>query len=126
MKRKTELFLAAALILFTTAMGATAKDRRKSKPTEKFDKGEVVYRNNCAKCHSDGSNKVNPNKPLAGSSKLDSMVSFKDFLSTPPTHMPYYTHIVKDPQAMEALYNYCKKLKKTAPTAMAQPGRKES
>lgn len=130
MKRKTELLLAALLILTTAgAVETTAKESHKNKTAKarvKTDEGEQVYHTNCASCHSDGSNKVNPNKPLAGSAKLDSIVTFKDFLNTPPTHMPYYQHIVKDPKAVEALYNYCKKLKKTGPTAMAQPGQEKS
>lgn len=81
------------------------------KPTKPVD-GKQLFQQNCASCHQDGSNKVNPNHPIAGSKELATLASFKNYLKAPPGHMPYYQHIVNDDVILKALYNYCKTLKK--------------
>lgn len=73
--------------------------------------GSTVFKENCASCHAGGGNTVNEKKPLAGSSKLNSKISFKAYLENPNGHMPYYKHVISDKAALKALYEYCKTLK---------------
>lgn len=73
--------------------------------------GEKIFKDNCASCHLAGGNRTKPGKRLAGSKELSSLPVFKAYLSKPPGHMPYYQHIVSDPKALKALYNYCRELK---------------
>lgn len=81
------------------------------KPAKPID-GKQLFKQNCASCHQDGGNRVNPNHSIAGSKELATLASFKNYLKAPPGHMPYYQHIVKDDAILRALYNYCKTLKK--------------
>jgi mono/diheme cytochrome c family protein len=84
-------------------------------PTEARPKkiaGAQLFQQHCAKCHTEGGNIVKPNRPVAESKQLASLVLFKAYLSAPPGHMPYYQNIVKDPKTLSALYNYCKTLKR--------------
>jgi mono/diheme cytochrome c family protein len=82
------------------------------KSTKKpLEKGEQLFQQHCASCHAGGGNSVKSNRPVAGSKELSSFAKFKQYLTTPPGHMPYYQGIVKDHQTLSALYNYCKKLK---------------
>lgn len=74
--------------------------------------GQAVFKQYCASCHAGGGNSVNAKRPLAGSSKLVSIVTFKDYLSAPPGHMPYYQAVVNDEATLSALYKYCKDLSK--------------
>ncbi|MFA6212866.1 MAG: hypothetical protein WCT03_06375 [Candidatus Obscuribacterales bacterium] len=87
-----------------TAKGAKASAKKLS--------GSESFKMYCASCHAGGGNKVDPNHPLAGSEQLVSIVRFKDYLSSPPGHMPYYESLVKDKATLEALYKYCKTMKK--------------
>jgi mono/diheme cytochrome c family protein len=74
--------------------------------------GKEIFAQNCAGCHQAGDNQVNLNKPVAGSDKLQTLALFKQYLSAPPGHMPYYQHVVNDKKTLEALYSYCKGLPK--------------
>ena len=94
--------------LAVTSQPAVAK--KEANAAKKTVNGEKVFSQLCASCHVAGGNKVNPAKPLAGSEKLKSLVSFKDYLRNPLGHMPYYKHVVTDKKTLEALYKYCKEL----------------
>lgn len=76
--------------------------------------GEQVFKQHCASCHSGGGNSVNPKRPVAGSKQLNNLITFKDYLSAPPGHMPYYQDVVNDQETLKELYKYCKSLKKGA------------
>lgn len=73
--------------------------------------GEQLFKNNCASCHADGGNIVDPKKPLKGSKKLATKATFKDLLSKPAGVMPAFPQIVNDDPSLSALYSYCKSLK---------------
>ncbi|MBP9094075.1 c-type cytochrome [bacterium] len=107
MNRKFGLPLAAVAFFVIAFLPCTAKGVAK-KAT-----GAEAFKMYCASCHAGGGNKVDPNHPLAGSTQLASIVRFKDYLSSPPGHMPYYETLVKDKATLEALHKYCKTLKKT-------------
>lgn len=74
--------------------------------------GAKLYMQHCASCHANGGNKIKPSKALAGSKQLSNVAVFKEYLTKPPGHMPYYEDIVKDKQVLDSLYRYCKQLKK--------------
>jgi mono/diheme cytochrome c family protein len=74
--------------------------------------GKEIFQQNCAACHEAGDNNVNPNRPVVGSAKLQSLEQFKKYLNAPKGHMPYYPNIVNDRNALKALYSYCKSLPK--------------
>jgi mono/diheme cytochrome c family protein len=73
--------------------------------------GEAVFKNNCAGCHTGGKNDLDPKKPIIGSKKLKSVGDFKEFISKGAGNMPPQTEVVKDDQAVRALFTYCKSLK---------------
>ena len=72
--------------------------------------GEVLFKQYCAECHLGGGNRVHENHPIAGSKNLASIVTFTDYLKSPPGHMPYYQSVVKNQRVLDALYRYCKSL----------------
>lgn len=73
--------------------------------------GADIFKNNCAACHANGGNIVDPKKPLKGSKKLASKAVFKELLSKPAGAMPAFPKIVDDDPSLSALYQYCKSLK---------------
>jgi mono/diheme cytochrome c family protein len=83
----------------------------KKSEAKKID-GEVVFKQHCASCHADGGNSIKPNHPVAEAKELGTLATFKNYLSKPPGHMPYYKNVVDDKGTLEALYKYCKTLKK--------------
>ncbi len=104
--RKSAARLGILLIALSLSPWSDAREAR-----HKAD-GKEIFAQNCASCHQGGDNKVNPNKPVAGSDKLQTLAQFKKYLSGPPGHMPYYQHVVNDKKTLEALYSYCKGLTK--------------
>lgn len=88
---------------------------------QKKNLGEQVFAQHCASCHADGGNAVKPSHPVAGSKQLATLATFKDYLSEPPGHMPYYEHVVNDRPTLEALYKYCKQLKKPSSKQASLP-----
>jgi mono/diheme cytochrome c family protein len=105
--------LGAALIV-TLALANQGEVAIAKKQHNKID-GAQVFAQNCAQCHLGGGNQAKPAKPVAESTKLKSLVTFKDYLRAPLGHMPYYKHIVTDDKTLKALYNYCRSLKPTKP-----------
>jgi mono/diheme cytochrome c family protein len=73
--------------------------------------GADIFKNNCAACHANGGNIVDPKKPLKGSKKLATKAVFKDLLSKSAGAMPAFPKIVEDDPSLSALYEYCKSLK---------------
>ncbi len=83
--------------------------------------GQKLFQQHCSSCHLGGGNKIKSGKDLAGSKELRSLLTFKEYLSKPPGHMPYYQHVVTNQKVLDALYQYCKTLKKT-PISQATNG----
>jgi mono/diheme cytochrome c family protein len=107
--------LLAACVIFD--LPTTAK-----KPAQKKATGEQIFGQQCASCHTGGGNLVNAKRPLAGSPKLASEALFKDYLSNPTGHMPYYKNLQVDKAALKSLYEYCKTLKQPIKQAMLKDG----
>jgi mono/diheme cytochrome c family protein len=82
--------------------------------------GEAVYKMHCASCHGQGGNLVSDKHPIAGSAELATLAQFKQYLSSPPGHMPHYSELVGDEDSLKALYQYVKCFKK-APQQAALP-----
>lgn len=96
----------------TKASGsATVKSKTKDTPARKID-GAAVFKQYCASCHAQGGNRVTPSRPVAESKKVANIGIFKEYLSAPPGHMPYYQQVVKDKKTLEALFKYCNGLKR--------------
>jgi mono/diheme cytochrome c family protein len=74
--------------------------------------GKQIFEQNCASCHAAGDNTVNPNKPVVGSAKLQTLAQFKKYLNAPKGHMPFFPNVVNDRKDLQALYNYCKTIPK--------------
>lgn len=107
-KRASVASLALAITLAVVGMfvGLTKHSTASAAPS-----GEQLFKNNCASCHADGGNIVDPKKPLKGSKKLATKATFKDLLSKPAGVMPAFPQIVNDDPSLSALYSYCKSLK---------------
>lgn len=108
MHKKVEQIVLVLFIALPIGIMLPTSAKKPAKPLT----GTQLFQQNCASCHQDGSNRVNPNHPIAGSKELATLASFKNYLKAPPGHMPYYQHIVNDDAILKALYNYCKTLKK--------------
>lgn len=87
--------------------------------------GAALFAESCAKCHVGGGNIVNHNKPVIGSKHLSTLATFKAYLSSPPGHMPYYQELVENKENLQALYDYCKRLK-TKPVKQAKLDSKDT
>ena len=72
--------------------------------------GEKVFKN-CAGCHLKGQNLIKKDKPIIGSSRLQSKQIFKDFISVAHKPMPSFKNIADDKEKLDALYNYVSSLK---------------
>lgn len=84
------------------------KADNKKMPTD----GAAIFKQYCASCHLGGGNSVKPSLPVAESKKVSNIGIFKDYLSDPPGHMPYYENLVNDKKSLEALFKYCNSLKR--------------
>jgi mono/diheme cytochrome c family protein len=105
-----KLIIWVSLLLFCIcSLLPTSAKKTSRKPID----GKAVFEQHCASCHAGGANRVNPHRPIAGSSKLSTIAVFKSYLSAPPGHMPYYEDVVKDKETLKALYHYCQTLKAT-------------
>ena len=68
--------------------------------------GEVLLKENCAVCHPNGGNIVNPNKPLKGAQTLNTFETFLSWIRKPVQPMPPFpSSKISDQQAKE-LYDY--------------------
>jgi len=108
MKRHTLL----ALAVFSLIGGLSLPTLSQSAKNSQKPDGKQIYQQYCAKCHLSGGNQIKEKRPVAGSKELASIISFKNYLSLPPGHMPYYQNLVRNETAMKALYDYCLQLKK--------------
>ena len=70
------------------------------------NKGERIFKANCAGCHLNGQNLIKADKPVAGSIKLKSKLVFKKFLEVPPQPMPKFENITSMDAQFNSLYNY--------------------
>jgi mono/diheme cytochrome c family protein len=84
----------------------------KKKKVDKKISGASIYQSHCASCHGTGGNLVSDKHPIAGSSHLGTLAQFKQYLESPPGHMPRYDELMNDKESLQALYEYCKTLKK--------------
>jgi mono/diheme cytochrome c family protein len=103
------------LIMFGALLMPTSAKSQKCKPVS----GAALYKTHCASCHGVGGNLVSDKHPIAGSSHLESLAEFKQYLSAPAGHMPHYPQIIGNDQQLKALYDYCKKLNKSLKQAHA-------
>jgi mono/diheme cytochrome c family protein len=99
-----------ALLCLLSMVVLLPSSAKKTNVHHKID-GEQVFQQHCAGCHAGGGNTVKPNRPLAGSKELNSLATFKAYLSIPPGHMPYFKDVVGDRRTLTALWKYCKTLK---------------
>lgn len=93
------LFFAITALISGPALG---------KKAHKSVDGAKLFAQYCASCHVGGGNIVKPKRGLAGSKKLENILEFKAYLSSPPGHMPYYHNVVTDKEKLSSLYEYCK------------------
>ena len=70
------------------------------------NKGEKIFKANCAGCHLNGQNLIKADKPVIGSIKLKSKLAFKKFLESPPQPMPKFENITSMDGQFNSLYNY--------------------
>lgn len=108
MKTKIAIGSFALFAGLVMLLPVAAKDNAKQ-----FADGEQIFAQRCASCHSGGGNDIAEHHPIVGSKQLASVVTFKSYLSQPPGHMPYYKEVVNDKETLQALYKYCKQLKKS-------------
>lgn len=74
--------------------------------------GGKIFSENCAGCHANGGNQLDPKKPVKGSKELATKQGFKDLLNKPKgAMMTPFPQIAKNDADLTALYNYCKSLK---------------
>ncbi|HEY9712057.1 MAG TPA: cytochrome c [Chroococcales cyanobacterium] len=73
--------------------------------------GKQLFSKNCAGCHANGKNTMNPKFPIIGSTKLSSKDSFKAFVTKPTPPMPSFAQLAGNDADLTALYDYCKTLK---------------
>ena len=103
---RSSVTVIALIATVCLALAPTAMSKKSPKP-----KGDLLFKENCSKCHAGGGNIVKSDKPVSESQKLATLATFKAYLKSPVGHMPYYKHIVTDPASLKALYDYCKTLK---------------
>ncbi len=111
--------LAVTTIVTLQIDNVTAKDQAKQNHTTKIQ-GETVFNQYCASCHQSGGNLTVPSKTVAGSSTLATLAVFKEYLNNPVGHMPYYKNVIDDKVTLNALYKYCKTLKKESIKQLSQ------
>lgn len=73
--------------------------------------GSKIFAENCASCHANGGNIVDPKKPVKGSKILASKQTLKDLLLKPKGAMTPFPKIANSDADLSALYDYCKSLK---------------
>jgi cytochrome c6 len=68
--------------------------------------GEAIFSTNCAVCHPEGGNVVDPAKPVRGSAKLKDFPTFLGWIRVPNSPMtPFSAAQIPEAQARE-LYRY--------------------
>ena len=97
-----KLFILCLLIntIFVVAGFSMSNDESLS------NKGERVFKANCAGCHLNGQNLIKADKPIIGSIKIKSKPAFKKFLEAPPPPMPKFENIISMDGQFNALYSY--------------------
>jgi mono/diheme cytochrome c family protein len=59
-------------------------------PLTTLQQGEKLFANQCAGCHANGGNGLNPAKPVKGSAKFKDKAAFIAYLRQPGAGMPAY------------------------------------
>ncbi len=96
------LFLATAIVSACFSMS----DMSSMPGNDGLNKGEKIFKANCAGCHLNGQNLIKADKPVIGSTKLQSKPVFKKFLESPPKPMPEYKNITSMDTQLDSLYSY--------------------
>lgn len=73
--------------------------------------GSKIFAENCASCHLNGGNIVDPKKPVKGSKSLASKQALKDLLLKSQGAMAPFPKIANSDPDLSALYDYCKSMK---------------
>jgi mono/diheme cytochrome c family protein len=85
-----------------------------TRATSQPQTGEVLFQQNCAACHANGGNVINPQKPLKDGPSLKSFATFLPWIRKPVQPMPAFPpSTISDRQAKE-LYDYILAENKTA------------
>ena len=102
-----KLFVLCFLIsaIFTVA-SFSMSDMSSIGENEGVNKGEKLFKANCSGCHLNGQNLIKADKPIIGSSKLQSKSVLKKFLESPPPPMPKFENITSMDGQFNSLYNY--------------------
>jgi mono/diheme cytochrome c family protein len=80
--------------------------------SQEVTEGEKIFFNNCARCHPQGGNNINPNLALRGSKKLQDFNTFLGFIRNPKRPdgskgvMPSFSESSISDQQTKELYNY--------------------
>lgn len=109
MLNQLPLFVRLILISFLANLFLASINSSFSKPasaTDNATSGEKLFKANCSGCHLNGKNLIRPNKPIIGSSKLQSKESLKAFIESPPPPMPKFKNITEKKEQFDALYSY--------------------
>jgi mono/diheme cytochrome c family protein len=116
MRSKILIFAVCGIVLGSFVAPSSA-NRIKNKKVS----GESVYKTHCASCHGAGGNLVSDKHPIAGSKELSTLAQFKQYLNSPPGHMPHYAALVANDESLKALYEYVKSIKKPLRQATLPP-----
>ena len=68
--------------------------------------GNVLFNEQCAVCHPNGGNTVNPNKPLKGSPAMQKFDVFLTWIRKPDQPMPPFPSSKISDQKAKELYDY--------------------
>jgi mono/diheme cytochrome c family protein len=68
--------------------------------------GAGLFAYNCASCHPNGGNIINPNMPLRGASQLRSFASFRSVVRSGPGAMPSFSSSRISDSQLRKLYQY--------------------
>lgn len=79
---------------------------QKPAKSEAIAYGRKIFKENCVQCHSQGSNLVNPAKPLKGSDKLKDFDTFLSFIRNATGRMPSFSFKQISNEEVMALYHY--------------------
>ena len=95
-----------ALCLGMTLLAGCASETKTLQPLSTLQQGEKLFSYQCAGCHANGGNGLNPAKPVKGSAKLQSKAAFVAYLRQPGPGMPAYDSSVIADSDAEVLRQY--------------------
>ncbi|MBI4532483.1 MAG: cytochrome c [Candidatus Melainabacteria bacterium] len=109
LKVKPTGFLIVILVITMVSLSVIRAVHAESR--DNFTLGERIFKSHCSSCHPLGLNVHNSKKPVKGSKTLVTLATFKNYLSNPMGHMPYYPHVIESEDMLKALYQYVKTIK---------------